>query len=31
VICARRADQTVVTSDPEDLRRIDAGLQLVVV
>jgi len=31
VICARRAGQLVVTSDPNDLRRIDPGLQLVVV
>ncbi|HWF08443.1 MAG TPA: hypothetical protein VG297_08260 [Bryobacteraceae bacterium] len=28
VICARRAGQAVVTSDPRDLRRLDAGLQL---
>ena len=26
VICARRAEQVVVTSDAEDLRRIDPGL-----
>ena len=31
VICARRAEQAVVTSDADDLRRIDPGLQLVVV
>jgi len=31
VICARRADQTVVTSDPGDLRRLDPRLPLVVV
>ena len=31
VICARRADQLVVTSDASDLRRIDPGLQLLVV
>lgn len=31
VICARRADQAVVTSDPEDLRQIDPDLQFVVV
>ena len=31
VICARRAEQVVVTSDAEDLRRIDPGLQLVAV
>ncbi len=31
VICARRAGQQVVTSDPEDLRRLDPDLVLVVV
>jgi len=31
VICARRAGQAVATSDPVDLRRISAGLSLVVV
>ena len=31
VICARRAGQAVATSDPVDLRRIAAGLTLVVV
>jgi hypothetical protein len=31
VICARRAGQPVVTSDAEDLRRLDAGLRLIVV
>jgi hypothetical protein len=31
VICARRAGQPVVTSDVEDLRRLDAGLRLIVV
>ena len=31
VICARRADQLVVTSDANDLRRLDPGLQLLVV
>jgi hypothetical protein len=31
VICARRANQIVVTSDAEDLRRIDSKLALVVV
>lgn len=29
VICARRKNQRVVTSDPEDLRRLDPGLVLV--
>ena len=29
VICARRAEQVVVTSDADDLRRLDPGLQLV--
>jgi len=31
VICARRTRQRVLTSDPDDLRRLDAGLDLVVV
>lgn len=29
VICARRAGQQVVTSDPDDLRRLDPALELV--
>jgi hypothetical protein len=29
VICARRAGQSVVTSDPSDLRRLDPALQLI--
>jgi siroheme synthase len=29
VICARRAAQRVVTSDPEDLRRLDPDLEMV--
>lgn len=29
VICARRADQPVVTSDPGDLRQLDAALRLI--
>jgi hypothetical protein len=28
VICARRADQRVVTSDPHDLRRLDPTLEV---
>lgn len=31
VVCARRARQAVVTSDPNDLRRLDPALQLIVV
>jgi hypothetical protein len=31
VICARRAGQAVITSDPKDLRRIAPELELVVV
>jgi len=31
VVCARRAGQAVVTSDPGDLRRIDAALELVAI
>jgi hypothetical protein len=29
VICARRADQPVVTYDPDDLRRLDPALRLI--
>jgi hypothetical protein len=29
VICARRADQSVVTSDPGDLRQLDPALRLI--
>lgn len=29
VVCARRSDQAVVTSDPEDLRVLDPGIRLV--
>jgi len=31
VICARRAQQQVATSDPDDLRRLDPGISLVTV
>jgi len=31
VICARRAEQIVVTSDAEDLRRLDPALPLLLV
>jgi len=31
VVCARRAGQAVVTSDPADLRRIAPDVQLLVV
>ena len=31
VICARRAEQVVVTSDAEDVRRLDPALPLVIV
>jgi len=31
VVCARRAGQRVVTSDPDDLRRLDPDLELLVV
>ena len=31
VICARRANQQVVTSDPDDLRRLDPTLHVVAV
>ncbi len=30
-LCARRADQRVVTSDPDDLRRLDEALEIVTV
>jgi len=30
VICARRANQSVVTSDPGDLRQLDPALRLIV-
>lgn len=30
-LCAQRAAQAVITSDPDDLRRIAPGLQLVIV
>jgi predicted nucleic acid-binding protein len=30
VICARRADQPIVTSDPRDLRQLDPALRLIV-
>ncbi len=29
VVCARRADQPVVTSDPGDLRQLDSALRLI--
>lgn len=29
VICARRTGQQVVTSDPEDLRRLDPGVRVI--
>jgi predicted nucleic acid-binding protein len=29
VICARRSDQQVVTSDPADLRALDADIRLI--
>jgi predicted nucleic acid-binding protein len=29
VICARRSDQRIVTSDPGDLRLLDPGVQLI--
>jgi hypothetical protein len=28
VICARRARQRIVTTDPDDLRRLDPGVEL---
>lgn len=31
VLCARARDQGVLTSDPDDLRRLDAGLRTVLV
>ena len=31
VVCAQRATQAIITSDPADLRRIAPGLQLLVV
>jgi predicted nucleic acid-binding protein len=31
VICARRSGQQILTSDPDDLQRLDPGLTLVVV
>lgn len=31
VICARRAEQVVVTSDADDLRQLDPGLRLIIV
>ena len=31
VICARRSGQQVLTSDPDDLQRLDPGLNLVLV
>ncbi|MBI3182353.1 MAG: hypothetical protein HYZ28_09440 [Myxococcales bacterium] len=31
VVCARRARQAIVTSDSDDLRRLDASLRLVAV
>jgi predicted nucleic acid-binding protein len=31
VVCARRAGQRVVTSDPDDLARLDPNLELIVV
>lgn len=31
VICARRAGQPVVTSDPDDLSQLDPALQLIIV
>lgn len=31
VICARRARQRIVTSDPDDLRKLDPGIDLVIV
>jgi hypothetical protein len=29
VICARRAEQPVLSSDPDDLRRLDPGIQVI--
>jgi len=31
VLCARRAGQAIVTSDPDDLRTLDHEVELVVV
>jgi hypothetical protein len=31
VVCAERAGQAVITSDPDDLRRIGPGVRLVVI
>jgi hypothetical protein len=31
VVCARRNQQLIVTSDPDDLRRLDATARLVVI
>jgi hypothetical protein len=31
VVCARRAGQAVITSDPDDLRRLDPRLRVVIV
>ena len=31
VLCARRAQQTVLTSDPDDLQRLDPAARLVVI
>lgn len=30
VVCARRSGQRIVTSDPDDLRRLDADLEVVI-
>jgi hypothetical protein len=29
VICARRSSQRIATSDPDDLRRLDPGVELI--
>jgi hypothetical protein len=31
VVCARRSGQRIVTSDPDDLRRLDTDLEVVIV
>ncbi|HET9769708.1 MAG TPA: PIN domain-containing protein [Acidimicrobiia bacterium] len=31
VVCARRSGQRVVTSDPDDLRRLDPGIDIVAI
>ncbi len=31
IVCAQRAGQAVITSDPDDLRRLAPGLQLIVI